>query len=299
MRAGFHTNAFVWAGVRDIGRIARFAADAGFDFLEIGPGIPLDRAAFAGAARLVELEAFIYCRNFIGDDQDAAASEREELYRRMAFAAELGAGKFICSTGISMRRSLLAGGGFDPLRSLEPALAFLDEALRRAKSLGLTLCLENCPMYRNIATSPLLWRRIFAAIDDPSLALCYDASHCVWQMMDVYRPFAEFAPRIRHVHMKDTAVDRAKRAEVGILHNTASERGFEENQWWRHTVIGDGQIDWRRFLRLAAGLPGGMPALSFEMEDCRYEGRPERVEAGLRLQLERLRALEKGLMAKA
>ena len=50
MRTGFHTNAFVWAGVNDIEQIASFAAETGFDFLEVGPGIALDEAAFSRAA---------------------------------------------------------------------------------------------------------------------------------------------------------------------------------------------------------------------------------------------------------
>lgn len=299
MRTGFHTNAFVWAGVNDVERIAAFAADTGFDFLEVGPGIELNHAVFSRAASRIGLDTFIYCRNFIDDDAATAQREREELYRRMAFAGEMGAKRFICSTGISKSRSLPESGGCDPLLSLEPALAFLHEALEKAKSCGLTLCLENCPMYRNIATSPLMWNKVFDAIPDPALNICYDASHFVWQMIDVYKPFVEFPSRIRHIHVKDTALDRAKLNEVGILHNTGRERGFEGNQWWRHTVIGEGEIDWPRFLALASDLPGGMPALSFEMEDYRYECVPEKVEQGLVLQLNRLKAYEKDLMAKA
>lgn len=299
MRTGFHTNAFVWAGVSDIAEIAAFAAEAGFDFLEVGPGIPLDTAAFERAAERVDFDAFIYCRNFIDDDADAAKREREELYRRMAFAGQMGAKRFICSTGISRALSLPASGGCNPLLSLEKAAAFLDEAIGRASDCGLTLCLENCPMYRNVATSPLMWRAIFEAIGSKPLGICYDASHFVWQMIDVYKPFADFPERIRHIHLKDTALDREKLDDVGILHNTGTERGFEENQWWRHTVIGDGEIDWTRFFRLMHALPGGLPALSFEMEDYRYEGEPGKVRAGLALQLERLRELEREFTAQA
>ena len=300
MRTGFHTNAFVWAGVNDIEQIASFAAETGFDFLEVGPGIALDETAFSRAAeRGVAYEAFIYCRNFIDDDAEAAARERGELYRRMAFAGRAGAKRFICSTGISRARSLPDSGGCNPLLSLDRAVAFLEEAIDHAGKNGLTLCFENCPMYRNIATSPLMWRAIFEALGPGRLGVCYDASHYVWQMIDVYRPFAEFGARIEHIHMKDTALDRAKLADVGILHNTGTERGFEENQWWRHTVIGDGEIDWPRFLALCHGLPGGPPALSFEMEDYRYECEPERVKAGLRLQMDRLKKLEEEFMAKA
>ena len=298
MRTGFHTNAFVWAGVNDIEEIAAFAADTGFDFLEVGPGIELDPAAFSRAAERVELEAFIYCRNFIDDDQALAKQEREELYRRMRFAGRMGAKRFICSTGISRALSLPPSGGCNPLLSLDPVVDFLKEAVSVAADCGLQLCLENCPMYRNIATSPLMWRTLFEAAGQP-IALCYDASHFVWQMIDVYRPLTQFGDRIVHVHMKDTALDRAKLDDVGILHNTAAERGFEENQWWRHTVIGDGEIDWPRFLALLHALPGGLPALSFEMEDYRYELRPDKVREGLRLQHQRLTRLEEEFMAQA
>lgn len=60
MRTGFHTNSFAWAGVNDIEKIAAFAADTGFDFLEVGPGIPLDKAAFSRAGKHVGFDAFIY-----------------------------------------------------------------------------------------------------------------------------------------------------------------------------------------------------------------------------------------------
>ena len=301
MRIGFHTNSLVWAGVTDIEAIAAFAADAGFDFLEVGPGIELDAEAFdrARANTGITYEAFIYCRNFIDDDASLAERERNELYRRMDFAGRVGAKRFICSTGISQELSLPKSGGCNPLLSLDKAVAFLSEAIDRAEQNGLTLCFENCPMYRNIATSPLMWRKLFEALGEKKLHICYDASHYVWQMIDVYKPFADFGERIEHIHMKDTALDRDKLADVGILHNTGTERGFEENQWWRHTVIGDGEIDWMRFLSLCHSLKNGMPALSFEMEDYRYELEEQKVKDGLTLQIKRLRALEAEFKAKA
>lgn len=287
-RLGFHTNAFVWAGVKDIETMADFAAEEGFDFIEVGPGIPLDLKAFRRAeAKGITFDAFIYCRNFIDDDEALRRKETEELYRRMDFAAEAGAERFILSTGISRARSLPPEGGCDPLKSLEPAVSFLEEAILRAKQNELLLCLENCPMYRNIATSPLMWRAIFGALEQKGLGfgagLCFDPSHFVWQMIDVYGPVSEFGERIKHVHLKDTALRPEKLNEVGILHNTGSAEGFEENQWWRHCLIGDGEIDWPRFLSLLARCTTEAPALSFEQEDYRYEHEPRRVCEGLRI----------------
>lgn len=291
MRLGFHTNAFVWAGVTDIVAIARWASEQGFDFLEVGPGIELDRSRFEEAAAFVDLDSFIYCRNFIADDAAVAEGERAELLKRMEFASAIGAKRIIISTGISARRSTLPSGSNDPLKSLEVASVFVEEVLATAKALALEVCIENCPMYRNIATSPLMWRTLFDRIDDEGLKLCYDPSHFVWQMIDVYKPFIEFAQRITHIHVKDTWLDPKKLDDVGILHNTGGERGFEENQWWRHTVIGDGEIDWKYFFALVRTLPAKDIHLSFEMEDYHYEGEEERVKQGLALQIQRIRPL--------
>ena len=282
------TNAFVWAGESCLETIAQFAADSGFDFREVGPGIELSAERFREAAKVVDIDAMIYCRNFIDDDPGTAEGFRRELIRRMEFASEIGAKRIICSTGISRRLSLPDSGGCDPLRSLAPAAEFLEKTVRRAEQLGLQVCLENCPMYRNIATSPLMWRAVFAAVPDETLGLCYDASHFVWQMIDVYGPMAEFGSRIHHLHIKDTKIDHTKLNEVGILHNTGTEKGHEENQWWTHLIAGDGDIDWPRFLALEEKYLEPDVDMSMEMEDYRYEGDPEKIREGMLIQRERL-----------
>ena len=291
MRVGFHTNAFVWAGMHDIISIAQFASETGFDFLEVGPGIDLNPGNFKKAGEYIAIDSFIYCRNFIDDDVKIAEKEKDELHRRIDFAGLMGAKRIICSTGISANLSQVPSGGSNPLASLGKATDFVRETLTKAESFGLEVCIENCPMYRNVATSPLMWRKLFELISDMNLGLCYDASHFVWQMIDVYKPFEDFSTRIRHIHVKDTALDLKKLDDVGILHNTGSEKGFEENQWWRHTILGDGDIDWAKFMKLAASLPNGMPDLSFEMEDFHYEGSPDTVKIGLELQLQRLKSI--------
>lgn len=283
MKIAFHTNAFVWAGVTDLNEIADFAVENGFTALEVGPGFPLEEKTFTRVLEKIEINNFSYARNFISDDRDAACREQAELFTRMRFASDLGVRKFMFSTGISQRRSMPESGGMDPLESLDPVIEFLEETLELAEELELTMMLENCPMYRNIATSPLMWQELFARIKNPRLALCYDPSHFVWQMIDVYGPVAEFGPKIKHIHLKDTELNRELLSRVGILHNVGKERGFYPNQWWRHTVIGGGEIDWKRFKQELDRI-GYQESLSFEMEDYQYELDPERVRQGLVLQ---------------
>ena len=283
MKIAFHTNAFVWAGQTDLLQITDFALENGYTALEIGPGFALDEKLFEKVLQKIAISNFIYARNFIDDDPEVALRERAELNRRMKFASQLGVDKFVFSTGISRKLSVPASGGMDPMASMEPVVAFLNETLEEAEKLNLTMLLENCPMYRNIATSPVMWHALFDRVDSPRLGLCYDPSHFVWQMIDVYGPIREFAKKIKHVHLKDTALDRALISRVGILHNVGKERGFYPNQWWRHTIIGNGEIDWTRFKHELDEI-NYAESLSFEMEDYQFEVDPEKVKQGLSLQ---------------
>ena len=283
MLIGFHTNAFVWAGQSHLAAITDFALKAGYTALEIGPGIPLEESNFRRALEKITISNFIYCRNFISDDVQEAEREREELWRRMAFASQLGVKRMVISTGISQSLSLPKNGGCNPLASFQPAMVFLNEAMARAQTFQLDLLLENCPMYRNIATSPTLWDALFAEIPAEQLGLCYDASHFVWQMIDPIAPLQQYGDRIRHIHLKDTLMDWNVLHKVGILHNVGAERGLKPNQWWRHTVMGEGEIDWQAFKQALDSIPY-TSCLSFEMEDHTYECEEEKVKQGLTLQ---------------
>lgn len=287
MRLGFHTNAFGWAGEKDLLKVASFAKDVGYEFLEVGPTFPLDKDVFLEAESIVPIDGFCYCRNFIDDDEKNGKRERDELYKRMEFASSIGVGRLIISTGISEKLSKTDHGGCNPLMSLDNVIEFLQEALSLAEKYGLELALENCPMERNSATSPFMIRKIFSAIPDKRLTLCYDPSHSVWQFMDIYSPLSEFSSRVKHVHLKDTALYRNKLSDVGIMFNTASDKGWNENQWWRHTIVGDGEIDWKKFLSLLKGRDD--ISFSVEEEDCNYEGSIERVKEGLLEQKKRIK----------
>lgn len=286
MRVSFHTNAFVWAGLNDAEAIFSFAEKNGFDAIELGPGIDLDHNLFSRLTKRLPVSAMIYCRNFIDDDEEVAEREKKELWRRIEFASSIGTGKMIISSGISRKLSLPPEGGCNPLLSLEKSIAFLEEAVRKAEKENVVLLLENCPMYRNIATSPYMWRKIFEKIDSPNLGLCYDPSHFVWQMIDTYGPAMEFKDKIHHIHLKNTVLRREKLNDVGILHNTARDRGFEENQWWYHTLMDEGEIDWKKLLSIFGD---NLPDLSFEMEDYRYQENQETVKEGLKKQISFLR----------
>lgn len=53
--------------------------------------------------------------------------------------------------------------------------------------------------------------------------------------------------------------------------------------------MGDGEINWHRFINAVKRLPSPLLDLSFEQEDCCYESDPQKVRLGLDLQMRRLK----------
>ena len=64
---------------------------------------------------------------------------------------------------------------------------------------------DEWPGGKNLATTPVIWRRMFEDIPNPDFGLNYDPSHFVWQQMD----YLQADPRIRaalpHVHAEGRA----------------------------------------------------------------------------------------------
>jgi sugar phosphate isomerase/epimerase len=149
--------------------------------------------------------------------------------------------------------------------------------------------IENCPMLftgdewpggKNLATSPAIWRRMFADIPSPSFGLNFDPSHLVWQQMDYLKPLREFKDRIFHAHAKDVRVDRERLDDVGILATPL--------EYHNPKLPGLGEVDWGRFFSVLSDTGYDGP-VCVEVEDRAYEGSVERRKQALRQSLGFLR----------
>ena len=118
-----------------------------------------------------------------------------------------------------------------------------------AEKHGIRIGIENCPMLfsrdewpggKNLATTPVIWRRMFEDIPSKHFGLNYDPSHLILQHMDPTRPLREFKPKLFHLHAKDVRILREQRDEVGIFAFPA--------QWHQPRIPGFGDIDWARFM---------------------------------------------------
>lgn len=280
MRIGFMTNILVKEGMKDFSDVASWAEQNGFEDMEVGPTIPLDRALYEkvmGRGR-VKVSSLTYCRNFLSTDAEEAKQHREELKKRIVFAGELGIEKVVTSTGINKS---LEEGVYDradairriPARSLDEVTDVFLPLVELAEKHGVKIAFENCPLMGNIAISPVMWRKLFEKLGSRNVGLAYDPSHLVWEMIDPYAPVAEFAERIFHVHAKDTQIDRTQLAQTGIL---------TDFSWWKYRIPGNGELNWDRLIGELKTI-GYDGTISIEHEDENYEGSLARVEEGLRL----------------
>lgn len=280
MRVGLMTNILVQEGLKDFSALAEWAEQNGFEDLEVGPTIPLDRAVYEKVMGRggIRVSSLTYCRNFLSTDAREATLHREELRKRIVFAGELGIEKVVTSTGINKS---LEEGVYDradairriPARSLDEVREVFLPLVELAEKHKVKIAFENCPLMGNIAISPVLWRRLFELLDSPNAGIAYDPSHLVWEMIDPYAPVAEFAGRIFHVHAKDAQIDRTRLAQTGIL---------TDFSWWKYRIPGRGELHWKRLIGELRKI-GYDGTISLEHEDEDYTGSLSRVKEGLLL----------------
>ena len=121
--------------------------------------------------------------------------------------------------------------------------------IKFAEDHGIKVGIENCPMLftrdewpggKNLATSPVIWRRMFSDIPSKNFGLNYDPSHFVLQQMDPISPLEEFCDKLFHLHAKDLTVHPEKLNETGVF-------AFPK-EWHSPRIPGFGDIDWARFM---------------------------------------------------
>lgn len=154
--------------------------------------------------------------------------------------------------------------------------------IRHAEDQGVKVGIENCPMSftadewpggKNLASSPVIWERMFSDIPSDYFGLNYDPSHLVFQHMDYLAPMREFADKLFHVHAKDVRVDQHLLDRCGIL--------AHPNDWHFPKLPGMGQVDWGAFFSVLTDTRYRGP-VCVEVEDRAYEGSIDDTMAALR-----------------
>jgi len=151
-----------------------------------------------------------------------------------------------------------------------------------AASLGARVVLEGWPGRDNssIGCTPSDVRAVLKEIPRGS-GINFDPSHLIRMGIDPVRFLDEFAPRVFHVHGKDTEIMDEDLYEHGNLQEaTFSVKHVHGGFSWRYTIPGHGRARWGRMLSQlkAAGYDG---IVSIELEDEDFNGSEEGEKRGL------------------
>ena len=252
----FHTNILTLFGAFQpwsLPKMAEWAVVNGFAGLEVGPAVPLDAASFAAARSAgAAIVSLTYGRNVLAADPAERAMHQRNVIDRLHFAGDQAIPLVVLATGRVPGRSLRA--------NLPEVIDWLGECvLPLARAAGTTVAIENCPAVGNIATAPALWRDLFD-LALPELKLGFDPSHLVWQFVDAYAALRAYAPKVAHVHVKDTVIDRAVLAREGI----------DGDGWWRYVLPGWGELNWA-LIMAELQRTGYRGCLSIEHEDAVWD----------------------------
>jgi sugar phosphate isomerase/epimerase len=263
----------------------RWCAKTGFQAVDVGVVTPEIRKAVEAAGLVLGTSDLPGVRELLSADPAKQASGAESAKSAIHAAAEHGAKNMFC-VFYPEDASLGRKANFEIWKQTIPPIASF------AESLGVGIAMEGwpggAPYYPALGCTPEMWRAMFAACPSPALGLNYDPSHLVRMGIDWKRALDEFAPRIRHVHGKDTEIDTERLYEMGYLGpSLASPRPFGDLVW-RYTIPGDGVVDWRHVVNHLedSGFDG---IISVELEDHRYHRTWEKESEGLSRSLAHLR----------
>ena len=176
-------------------------------------------------------------------DPDLAAAKRcvNHLKKVITAAAKLGLKTVNTFVGRDWKK------GVDEnwprfLKTWRPLIAFAEDQ-------DIRIAIENCPMRftrdewpggKNLATTPVIWRRMFSDIPSAHFGLNYDPSHFVVEQMDPASPLLEFQGKLFHLHAKDVKIRRDRLNEVGMF--------AHPNEWHEPRIPGYGEMDWNKFM---------------------------------------------------
>ena len=156
--------------------------------------------------------------NLIGGKPELQVVNQNHILKLIRIAAMLGgdANDVVCGTFVGYDVDLSNGeNGFE--KNLLKFKKVFTPILRYAKDLGVTVCVENCPMegWRPVSSTDcycnlpgcLAARKLMYAIldDDSALQETYDPSHDIWQHIDPSDVInAMDFRKLRRVHIKGT-----------------------------------------------------------------------------------------------
>lgn len=261
---------------KNVAAVVSFASDHGFKGVDLNKATPDDVAVVKSAGLQLGSVDLVDFVNIATADAGKRAELRTQNIEYIKQTAALGAKVFFTVINGETSRNRT-----ENYKAAVEAFAPLAEA---AASAGATIALEGYPggfpHFSMLGTSPETCRAFFKDIPH-GLSLNYDPSHLIRLGVDHVRFLREFAPKVVHVHGKDTELLPEAVYEYGLYQPAAfaEGRGFGANTW-RYTIPGHGVARWTEIFTILkdAGY-GGM--VSIELEDEFFNGSEAGEKEGL------------------
>jgi inosose dehydratase len=221
-------------------------AGLGYSAIELGPLGYFGDDADAVRDRLDGIElvgAFVPLRL---DDPEGFEDDLDELDRvlailrawptAVALLADAGTPERFAAAGkpVELARTALAGQAFDR------AAVRLERAAERCAEAGVAAALH--PEVGSYAEAPDEVQAFLAHVDPELLGVCLDSGHTLIGGGDPVVLARDWAPRLRHVHLKDVGTEQLARLRAGELD---VERAWAEGLF---CPFGEGEVDLRGLL---------------------------------------------------
>ncbi len=226
-------------------------------------------------ARKVEISSLAYYPNTMDGDPEKRAANIAHLKQVIAASHRLGVN--LVTTFVGRDQTKTVEENLELFREIWPPI------VQQAEALGVRIAIENCPMLfgpdqwpggQNLASTPVIWRKLFQIVPSPNFGLNYDPSHFVWQRMDYITPLYEFKDRIFHVHFKDIKLLPDRLREVGTMAYPL--------EYMVPKLPGLGDVDWGKYVSALTDI-GYNGYACIEIEDKAFEGSRERVLNSLKI----------------
>lgn len=247
-----------------------WAKKSGFSVVDLGRAPEDFQSATQAGLRIGSIDLLEW-QPMISSDKVKAA---ESIAKNCEYIAQSGAQNYFCvMIPEDAAKPRLENFGYvvEALNGLAPAL----------EAAGGKLVMEGYPAPGALCCTPETLRAAFKEAPSMAIGINYDPSH-LWRMgIDPIRFLKEFAPRVFHVHGKDTLVLRDDLYEYGHEQGATFKLnpGFGASAW-RYTIPGQGDVAWAEVMRILTE-SGYQGAVSIELEDADYNGSEDGEKHGL------------------
>jgi sugar phosphate isomerase/epimerase len=269
---GFRRGGSDWQ--KDLPKLVAWARENELGVIDLGRNveeIAIVREAgglIVGSVDLLEWQPMMSADK--GKREESVAKNAEYV----AKACAAGARNFFCvmlPEDASKPRKENFGYMVESLNALSPAL----------EKAGGRLVIEGWPGPGALCCTPEGYRATFKECPSKAIGINYDPSHLIRMGISPLRFLKDFAPRVGHVHGKDTEVLADDLYEYGHEQPaTFKESPAFGGAAWRYTIPGHGETNWRQvFHILMTNHYKG--AISIELEDKDYNGSEEGEKRGI------------------